>query len=68
LRTVEGISKETGLDESKVIQIIGVLSDRVVRSAVPDRKGRTLFTTWDHYYRKRSLAEHILSTFTDRIR
>jgi len=67
-RTIEGISRETGLGQDNVVQIMAVLSDRVIESSVPDKRGRRLFTTREHYYRKQTVANRILSAFSDRIR
>ncbi len=71
-RTMEGISNETGIDHAEVARILHGISmmypDQIVQSSVPDNKGRPLFTTRRHYYRSRTLAERLLSTFSDRIK
>ena len=69
-RTVEGISTETGLDQAQVAQILSLplLSDQIVQSSVPNKKGQALFTTRRYYYRSRSWAERLLSVFSDRIK
>ena len=67
-RTVEGISNETGLGQSEVAEILSSLSDQIVQSSLPNKKGQVLFTTRRQYYRSRSLAERLLSVFSDRIK
>ena len=69
-RTIEGISEETGIDRQKVAMILAFLPNLVdaVQSSVPDKRGRTLYTTRKHYNSRRNLANRILSTFSDRIR
>jgi hypothetical protein len=62
-RTVEGISCETGLDPKTVSQIINSLPQLLLKSRVPDRQGRDLFTTRSRYLRsKRSWSQHFLDT------
>jgi hypothetical protein len=49
-RTVEGIAKETGLNEATVHNALGQLADDVLKSKVPDKHGRDLYTTpWRLY-------------------
>jgi len=69
-RTVDGISKETGLAPPLVVTILTFLPNvvDVVQSSVPDKQGRLLFTTRNHYNKRQNLPNRILSTFTDRIR
>lgn len=67
-RTVEGISAETGLGQAEVAQILSLLSDEVVQSSVPNKKGQALFTTRRHYYSSRSFAQRLLSVLSDRIK
>lgn len=67
-RTVAGIAKETGLDESEVSGLLTEHSDQIVRSSVPDVKGKALYTTRDRYYQARRIPHRILSIFADRIK
>ncbi len=48
-RTVEGVSKETGVAPHQVVQIIESMPDKVIRSRIPDPQGRTLYTSREHY-------------------
>lgn len=48
-RTTEGVSKDTGVPEVDVIRFIKSKPDIVIQSRVPDKHGRALFTTRDHY-------------------
>ncbi len=43
-RTVDGICKSTGLDRDLVVQILEGHPELIRKSAVPDRKGRMLYT------------------------
>jgi len=69
-RTLDGISEETGIALDQVAMILGLLqnSGAVVRSSVPDKFGRPLFTTRNHYAKRQNLANRILSVVSDRIR
>ena len=42
-RTLEGISKDTGLSEANVKEILDKYPELVRKSAVPDRRGRELY-------------------------
>jgi hypothetical protein len=66
-RTVEGISQETGIDPSEVSLILNS-NPNVVQSSVPDKSGRPLFTTRNHYSKTQNIANRILSAFSDRIK
>jgi len=67
-RTVEGVSNETGLGQDEVAHILSSLSDQIVQSSVPNKKGQALFTTRRKYYRNGNLAGRLLSVFSDRIK
>jgi hypothetical protein len=69
-RTVEGISQETGIDPHQVALILQFLPNLVplVQSSVPDKFGRALYTTRNHYNRRRNIGNRILSVFSDRIK
>ena len=43
-RTLQGISEETGLSEGQVQEILNGHPELVRKSAVPDRRGRELYT------------------------
>jgi len=69
-RTIDGVSEETGIDPHQVALILAFLPNVVdiVQSSVPDKRGRALFTTRNHYNQRQNLANRILSAFSDRIR
>src|SRR5258708_28089703 len=61
-RTVEGIAKETSLPPGDVLYALeSDLSDSVVRSSIPDRKGRSLYATRGRYQSRRSVVNRFLS-------
>jgi len=43
-RTIDGISKSTGLSKTEIENILDKHSNRVRKSPLPDRKGRYLFS------------------------
>src|SRR5438270_4654845 len=51
-RTVEGIAQDTGLDPATVKDAFKDLSSSLIRSSIPDKLGRPLYTTRDHYKKK----------------
>jgi len=61
-RTVDGLAQEVGLPEDVVLQIIESAPDRVIRSRVPDARGRALYTTRSHYRERRGFWESFRST------
>jgi len=69
-RTIDGIAEETGIDPFQVSQILRFLPNVVdiVQSSVPDKFGRPLFTTRNHYKKTQNVASRFLSVFSDRIR
>lgn len=48
-RTIEGVAKEVNKTPLEVEAIIASLADEVVQSRVPDKSGRRLFATRQHY-------------------
>lgn len=69
-RTIDGIAEETGIDSYQVSQILRFLPSAVdiVKSSIPDKQGRQLFTTRNHYNKTQNFASRFLSAFSDRIR
>jgi len=67
-RTIEGVAKDTKLPPERVIQIIESLPDVVIRSKIPDNRGRDLYTTRKHYSETQSLFSRILSASSDSIK
>lgn len=60
-RTVEGVAQSTGLPEDRVQKILES-SARVIRSTVPDDRGRSLYTTRQHYKKRRSFLDSLRTT------
>ena len=68
-RTVDGISRETGLDRTTVDHILQFeMADAIVRNAATDSHGRSLFATRQRYKNTRSLRNRILSVLSDEVR
>lgn len=64
-RTIDGVSAQTGLDPKVVNGLLREMSSLVIKSSVPDEKGRALFTTRDHYRKHRSTWNRILTAVSD---
>lgn len=61
-RTVDGVSRDTGLSPAEVIEILESSTDEVIRSRIGDRQGRTLYTTRRHYSATQSFLDKFRST------
>ena len=60
-RTVEGVAESTGLSEERVQEVLES-SAAVIRSSVPDERGRPLYTTRKHYKNRRSFLDSLRTT------
>jgi hypothetical protein len=60
-RTVKGVAHDTGLTEERVRELLES-SMSVLRSSVPDKEGRSLYTTRQHYKRRRSFLDSLRTT------
>jgi len=61
-RTIDGIAQDTGLDSKTISDVLlRDMSRVVIRSSVPDEKGRTLYTTREHYKKTQPAWNRILS-------
>jgi hypothetical protein len=61
-RTIDGIAEETGLEPETIGDLLlRDLSGVVIKSRVPDEKGRVLYTTREHYKEKQPTWNRILS-------
>ena len=58
-RTVEGVSKETGIAPPLVLQIVESMPDKVIRSRIPDPQGTPLYTSREHYKETHSPLERL---------
>ncbi len=61
-RTIDGVNKETGLEPSRILQIIESMPDQIIRSRVPDAQGRALYTTRQHYMKTHSPIQRFVIT------
>ncbi len=60
-RTAKGVATDTGLPEERVRELLES-STPVMRSSVPDKEGRSLYTTRRHYKSRRSFLDSIRTT------
>ena len=66
-RTLDGLSKETGLAQEEISQTLtGALSTQAVTTY--DKSGRVLYTTRRHYYSTQPFVNRLLTALSDRIR
>ena len=61
-RTVEGIARETGVPAEKVTEVLESAPEDVIRSTLPDKLGRSLYTTRRHYKKTQSFLNRFRST------
>jgi len=66
-RTVDGVVEETGLDQVIVSASIAAQTGAVIKSSIPDKHGRDLFTTRKHYHEKSSLLERLEAAITNKV-
>lgn len=59
-RTIAGLSKETGIPESRVRELVEGTPDKVIRSRIPDAQGRPLYTTRAHYKQTHTAWERLV--------
>ena len=62
-RTLEGVSRETGLDQSEILEFIESKPDLFIKSLIPDEKGRALYATREHYRKSNSIWQRTLDQF-----
>ena len=65
-RTVEGIAKETALSADVVTQFLESRKDLVWKSAIPDKKGRDLYTVQSRHSQSKEFWRN-LSTFMSKL-
>lgn len=61
-RTAEGLAKDTGFSPEQVAYLVKSDPDTFIRSRVPDKDGRPLYSTRDHYAQKRGFLDRLRST------
>ena len=62
-RTVEGISRDTGIAPDEIRVFLSRSGRTVVRSLARDRQGRDLFTTRKRYHETHSLMDRLLDHY-----
>jgi hypothetical protein len=67
-RTVRGLIRETGLDESELLAEMKAHEGQIIRSSIPNKRGEDLFTTRDHYRKKASIWERLNSSIQMKVR
>ena len=65
-RTVEGITAETGLDQTVAGNFLESRKDIVWKSAIPDKQGRDLFTLNNRHSQSKEFWRN-LSTFMSKL-
>ncbi|MDR3665813.1 MAG: hypothetical protein P4L35_03110 [Ignavibacteriaceae bacterium] len=67
-RTLEGIVKELRLPLETVKAAIANLDDIVIRTSAPNASGHVLYTTRQHYYKKRGFFTRSLTAASGSIK
>ncbi len=66
-RTVDGLSKQIGILEAKVQEVLAGLEQEVVRSSFPDDSGRALYTTRNHYQQTHGVGTRFLNALSAKV-
>ena len=67
-RTLDGISRETGLSQIEILQVFQEIEGQLLRSAEPDKHGKTVYTTRRHYYSTQGFFTRSLTAATGSIK
>jgi hypothetical protein len=67
-RTIDGIMRDTELSRERVETALAEEKNTILRSSLPDRKGRALYTTADHYKAHSSVMSKVWSALSDQVR
>ena len=65
-RTIDGVAKATGLDSVTVVSSLSNYSDIIVKSSIPSKDGKDLYTTRDHYEETSSTFSLFISSLKNR--
>ena len=65
-RTIEGISKETGIDPQIVRKVIRAKGGKIIKSAYLSDSGRELYTTQHKFKRASSLVKKMIGAIKSR--
>ena len=66
-RTIEGISKETGIEPDIIQRVIRKYSDEVVKSALMSKSGKSLFTSRSKFRKEASILKKIHGAIKSRV-
>lgn len=66
-RTIDGIVKESGLDHKTVVNSMSAHEDLIIKSSIPSKDGKDLFTTREHYRKKRTPWQMIASSIMNKV-
>jgi len=66
-RTLDGLAEQTKLPIEEIRQLIDYLQDEIIRSSVPDERGRDLYTTRKHYRQTHGLGTRLLTALSDKV-
>ena len=65
-RTIEGISKEAGIDPCIVREVIRTECDRIIKSAYLSKSGRELYTTRLKFKKSSSILKKMIGAIKSR--
>ena len=66
-RTIDGISKETGLEPQVIHQIISQDNENIIQLSSVTEDGKSLFTTREKFSKKASRTQKILGALKNRL-
>ena len=66
-RTVDGLVTDLKMHRETIEELLAGMKQTVVRSSIPDDRGRSLYTTRRHYKRTHGFGDKVLAALSDRI-
>ena len=65
-RTLGGIASQLHISETEVMDVIAKYQSKIIESSVPSQKGKSLYTTREHYIKKTSGFNRMLGSLVGR--
>jgi hypothetical protein len=62
-RTLDGVSRETGLKQDEILKFIESNPNLFIKSRISDEKGRALYATREHYRKSNTIWQRTLDQF-----
>jgi len=65
-RTINGLAKETGVDEATVKRVLNRINDAIVKSSIPSTSGDDLYTTRRHLKKMENVFSRFVAVLRNR--